>query len=158
MFQRFRNRFRRNAVLCLCLVTAALLLKYQFPEAGQRVGRWVSGAESRIAQAVSGILDSQAEMSSSSGEPVSRNRRAGKASLKWSAPACVRFHVSSRCSARPSAVTLCRAISACAAGHSSIWMRHSVERSCFRDDKSQRIKRDVDSCIPALPLRKFVSK
>ena len=57
MFQRFRNRFRRNAVLCLCLVTAALLLKYQFPEAGQRVGRWVSGAESRIAQAVSGILE-----------------------------------------------------------------------------------------------------
>lgn len=57
MFQRFRNRFRRNAVLCLCLVTAALLLKYQFPEAGQCVGRWVSGAESRIAQAVSGILE-----------------------------------------------------------------------------------------------------
>lgn len=57
MFQRFRNRFRRNVLLCLCMVAAALLLKYQFPEAGQRVGRWVSGAESRVAQVVSDVLD-----------------------------------------------------------------------------------------------------
>ena len=57
MFQRFRSRFRRNAAICLCLVAAVLLLKYQFPATGQRIGQWVSGAESRVAQAVSGILD-----------------------------------------------------------------------------------------------------
>lgn len=57
MFQRFRARFRRNTAICVCILAAALLLKYKWPEAGRQVGKWVSGAESGIAQAVSAVVD-----------------------------------------------------------------------------------------------------
>lgn len=57
MFQHFQARFCRNAVICLCILAAAILLKYRYPAAGQQVGQWISGAESRISQAVSGVID-----------------------------------------------------------------------------------------------------
>lgn len=57
MFQHFRARFCRNAMICLCILAAALLLKHRYPAAGRQVGQWISGAESRISQAVSDVID-----------------------------------------------------------------------------------------------------
>lgn len=44
---------RNKILLCACILGAALLLKYRFPAAGQEVGRWLSGAGSRVSSAIS---------------------------------------------------------------------------------------------------------
>lgn len=49
--------FRRKAAVCLCILAAALLLKYRYPQAGRQVGQWIRGAESRISQAVSVVIE-----------------------------------------------------------------------------------------------------
>ena len=47
----------RRKIGKISAIAAAILLKYRYPAAGQQVGQWISGAESRISQAVSGVID-----------------------------------------------------------------------------------------------------
>lgn len=59
MFFSFFRKIRRTVCTCIVIAALAVLLKYECPEIGNRVGRWISGLENtRIAQAVSSMLSS----------------------------------------------------------------------------------------------------
>lgn len=56
IFSFFRH-IRRTICFCIVIIALVVILKYEFPEVGRQIGRWISGFESSgIAQAFSSML------------------------------------------------------------------------------------------------------
>lgn len=56
IFSFFRH-IRRTVCFCIVLAAIVILLKYEYPEIGRQIGRWISGLENtRVAQAFSSML------------------------------------------------------------------------------------------------------
>jgi hypothetical protein len=50
---------RKKIAICLGLLLAAFFLKFTLPGAGDRIGKWVSGAQdNRVSEAISGLISS----------------------------------------------------------------------------------------------------
>lgn len=55
----FFRRIRRTVCFCIVVAALAILLKYEFPQVGSTVGKWISGlGNTEIAQAFSSMVSS----------------------------------------------------------------------------------------------------
>ena len=62
MFFSFYRRVRRTICFLIVAVALVVLLKYEYPQLGERIGKWISGLENtRIAQAFSSMLTNLSE-------------------------------------------------------------------------------------------------